>query len=407
MKKPKFLSRLFNDDNNIEIPFFFFLTLVLIGLYIWGLTGSSALDSFWKIALFTFLMAIHIALYWISPISFAHPRWLPPILVTQGLVAFAISLLVRVAGISYGLYPGLIGLVIGLPVRRLWRVLAVSYYLILSLVDFLLLTAAGTVLGWLTWTVPVVTFVTIYVSLYLRQAEAREQAQKFSRELEVANDQLREYAAQVEDLTIVAERQRMARELHDTLSQGLAGLILQLEATDAHLAGDRPERARGILQQSMEKARLTLAEARQAIDNLRQPVDLSLEDAIRQEIERFTSSTGIPCKKEISLPESLPESVAEICVRVVAEGLNNIARHAQAKSAELRISEAKLMKELQIEIEDDGVGFEPEAVETGHYGLLGIRERIRLAGGKFDILSSPEEGTQLVIRLPLKANAHD
>ena len=78
-------------------------------------------------------------------------------------------------------------------------------------------------------------------------------------ELETANRQLTEYAARVEDLTIAAERQRMARELHDTLSQGLAGLILQLEAADAHLAANRPERARGILEQSMEKARGTPA----------------------------------------------------------------------------------------------------------------------------------------------------
>jgi NarL family two-component system sensor histidine kinase YdfH len=396
MKKPRFLSHLFSDDSNIEIPFFLFLTLVLIALYIWGLTGSPAMDSFWEIALFTFLMATHIALYWISPISFAHPRWLPLILIAQGLIAFAISLLVRVAGISYGLYPGLIGLVIGLPVKRLWRVLAVSYFLILSLVDFLLFTIAGTVLGWLTWTVPIVAFVTIYVSLYLRQAEAREQAQMFSRELEVANDQLREYAAQVEDLTIAAERQRMARELHDTLSQGLAGLILQLEATDAHLAGDRPERARSILQQSMEKARLTLAEARQAIDNLRQPGDLSLE------IEHFTSSTGIPCKVEIVLPMALSEQLSETVERIVAEGLTNIARHARAKKAKLHIEFIDQENELKIEIGDDGIGFEPTAVEAGHYGLLGIRERVRLVGGTFDMLTSPGDGTHLVVRLPLK-----
>lgn len=398
---------MFSDDRNIEIPFFFFLTLVLIGLYIWGLTGSPALDSLWKIALFTFLMAIHISLYWISPISFAHPRWLAPFLIIQGLIAFAISLLVRVTGISYGLYPGLIGLVIGLPVKRFWRVLAVSYFLILSLVDFLLLTDAGTVLGWLALTVPIMAFVMTYVSLYLRQAEAREQAQIFSRELEIANNQLREYAAQVEDLTIAAERQRMARELHDTLSQGLAGLILQLEATDAHLAGNRPERARSVLQQSMEKARLTLAEARQAIDDLRTSGELSLEEAIRQEVEHFTASTGIPCETVITLPEALPETIVETCVRVVSEGLTNIARHAQASSVRFCMVLDESKRVLAIEIVDDGIGFKPEVVEVGHYGLLGMRERLRLVQGELEINSTPGEGTRLTVWIPTEEKVND
>jgi len=111
-------------------------------------------------------------------------------------------------------------------------------------------------------------------------------------ELESANRQLTEYAARVEDLTIAAERQRMARELHDTLSQGLAGLILQLEAADAHLAADRPERARGILEQSMEKARGTLKEARQVIDDLRQPAGHDL--AGRRRHRQHPSPTAQP-----------------------------------------------------------------------------------------------------------------
>ena len=88
----------------------------------------------------------------------------------------------------------------------------------------------------------------------------------------VANRQLSEYAARVEDLTIANERQRMARELHDTLSQGLAGLILQLEAADAHLAAEPPGTCQGASWSSPWKRRVArLQEARQAIDDLRQP----------------------------------------------------------------------------------------------------------------------------------------
>src|SRR5690606_37880015 len=88
-------------------------------------------------------------------------------------------------------------------------------------------------------------------------------------ELETAHRQLAAYAAQVESLTLSNERQRMARELHDTLSQGVAALVLQLEAANAHLQNGRHDRAAGIIDLSLRRARNTLAESRAAIDDLR------------------------------------------------------------------------------------------------------------------------------------------
>ena len=135
---------------------------------------------------------------------------------------------------------------------------APTYYLVLSMICFANLTGINSVGGYWLVTIAVVIFIVIYVTLYMRQAEAREQAQALLLELEKANRQLSEYADRVEDLTIANERQRMARELHDTLSQGLAGLILQLEAADANLAKDHSDKARVIIQQSMQQARATL-----------------------------------------------------------------------------------------------------------------------------------------------------
>ena len=131
-----------------------------------------------------------------------------------------------------------------------------------------------------------IIFVVIYVTLYVRQMEAREKAQALAVELETANRQLTDYAARVEDLTIANERQRMARELHDTLSQGLAGLILQLEAAQAHLGQDHPAKAREIITDAMGQARRTLSEARRAIDDLRQSPQDDLDSALR--------ATGLP-----------------------------------------------------------------------------------------------------------------
>ena len=129
----------------------------------------------------------------------------------------------------------------------------------------------------------------------------------------------------------------------------------------------------------MEKARGTLREARQAIDDLRQPKGQNLAEAIEQEAERFTLATGIACEPSIELQAMIPEATAETAIRAISEGLTNIARHAQAKQVSLRMAEAG--EELEIEIRDDGIGFEPQAVQPGHYGLLGMRERVRLAGG--------------------------
>jgi two-component system, NarL family, sensor histidine kinase YdfH len=101
------------------------------------------------------------------------------------------------------------------------------------------------------------------------------------------------------------------------------------------------------------------------------------------------------------LQEEIPPALGETIHRLIAEGLTNIGRHAQASQANLRIANVVNEDYVIIEISDNGIGFEPEAVEADHYGLLGMRERARLRGGEFKIHSRPGEGTRLVIRLPL------
>ena len=193
------------------------------------------------------------------------------------------------------------------------------------------------------------------MSLYTRQAEARARAQALLSELETAHRELAEYAARVEDLTLAAERQRMARELHDTLAQGLAGLILQLEAANSHLANGRAERAQEILVQAMARARNTLADARRAIGDLRQeaavPGDLS--EAVREEAGRFSAATGIPCTLDLASLPSLPDDIREHALRVVSEGLTNVARHAQASQVWIRLASSGDC--LEVEVRDDGV----------------------------------------------------
>lgn len=377
--------------------FFIFMTLVMIGIFILSLNQNPALRQPGTAILFTVLMAVHIALHWmVIPIIQAPKRKVIYIL-GQGLLAFIITHLSRNTGTVFVLYMALIGETIGFLRINRWSVLSTLYYLSLSLTNFIIFTNLQSAAYRLLTIIPIVIFIGMYVTMYLRQAEARENAQLLASKLESANQQLTESSARVEDLTIANERQRMARELHDTLSQGLAGLILQLEAVDAHLTNDRNDKARAIVSSAMDQARATLANARRAIDDLRQSYPGNLDSALRLEISHFTDATGIPCNFHSDQNQPLSDSVKGTVLRTVAEALTNIAHHAQARSVTVNVQGND--KSLRVTIQDDGVGFDTSSIPPGHYGLLGIRERVRLVDGSFEIQS--DNGTTLEIRIPL------
>jgi NarL family two-component system sensor histidine kinase YdfH len=398
----KFAQQL-NESNQSERPFFLFMTLILGGLYIWVVFTTPELRQPAIFILYTLLVFLHIALHWlVGPLLETRQKSIPFYALLQGLLAFIIAYLSNNEGMAFALYLALIGEAFGILRISAWGYPAIGFYLLLSLISYGITIGWENTLWWAVGIIPAAIFVAIYVTLYSRQSEARERAQALLEELQVANRQLADYAAQVEDLTIANERQRMARELHDTLSQGLAGLILQLEAADAHLSHDHPQRAQEIVQQAMERARATLSEARQAIGDLRQGNFASgdLADAIRYEAERFAQATGLPCAVELNLPENIPEEISEPIVRAVSEALTNIARHAHASQASIHLEHHN--DRLLVKISDDGCGFDPTTVQPGHYGLLGMGERIRLAGGTLQIHSDSKKGTQLILSLPLQ-----
>jgi NarL family two-component system sensor histidine kinase YdfH len=134
-----------------------------------------------------------------------------------------------------------------------------------------------------------------------------------------------------------------------------------------------------------------------------------LAEGIRKEVNRFTTATGIPCELDLAIIPALPATTCEHIIRIVAEGLTNIARHAQANQVWLRIVINNERQE--IELRDNGVGFDPTGtmVQSGHYGLLGIRERARLAGGTLDVQSVVGQGTtlQLTLALPEEQSIND
>jgi NarL family two-component system sensor histidine kinase YdfH len=245
-------------------------------------------------------------------------------------------------------------------------------------------------------------FVVGYLILYAQQLRSHTQLATAHAELEETHRQLQEATEQLEELTLRAERQRMARELHDTLAQSLAGLIRQLDIANLHLTHQRSEQARSIVQEASASARQALTAARSAIDDLRTTTTTpgELIETIQEEIERFITATGIPCTADLEALEALPLPLYEHVHRAIAEGLTNIARHAQARQAWVCIAENE--QALTIDVRDDGIGFSPPdvPVQPGHYGLLGLRERMRLAGGQMEVNSTKGSGTLLRLQFP-------
>ena len=381
-------------------PFYILVEMALLTIYTITLYLNPELRRPAIFIPFTLLMFLHGWLHWVSPRLAYDARFLTHYLVIQGALALGLIVLTQAVSMVFGLYFALIGEILGILRGSKLAVIASVVYFFLSAISYVLITDPNTIGLWVVTAIPSVAFTVIYVTMFVRQLLAREQAQKLAAELEIANRQLSEYATQVEDLTIANERQRMARELHDTLAQGLAGLILQLEAVDAHLTASRPERAQAIIRQTMEQARSTLADARGVIDDLRRAGPLDLKGALRLEASRFSAATDIPCDLQLDLDDPLPQAIQEALQRIVAEALTNIAHYAQASHASVALSVEAGM--LLVKIHDDGVGFDPSTIPAGHYGLVGMRERVRLVDGTMEIESAPGQGALLRLRIPLQ-----
>jgi PAS domain S-box-containing protein len=200
-----------------------------------------------------------------------------------------------------------------------------------------------------------------------------------------------------------AERRRLARELHDDLSQRLAALAIEIGKTETCVKdGQDPilKHLRGIRDQAIRIAADVHNLSRQLHPSILE--DLGLTKAVESECTRFSIREGIEVTfKAENIPATLPRDVSLSIYRIVQESLNNIAKHACARRAAvcLRASETG----LQLSIRDDGLGFDPAEVrKKPGLGLSSIRERLRLVDGKHRITSEPEKGTTIDVTVPLK-----
>jgi signal transduction histidine kinase len=207
------------------------------------------------------------------------------------------------------------------------------------------------------------------------------------------------------DHAVLEERTRLAREIHDTLAQQLTGIVLELEAADTLLNRGSEGRARSSVERARELARGALQEARSSVWNLR-PAPLSatgLVAAIGHEVEAWEERTGIPARfRARAVPPHPPLSpTAEVALlRIGQEALSNAARHGKPEHVDVELRAHA--QELVLSVRDDGVGFDPAASAPREdcFGLDGMAERARNAGGSLTVVSAPGQGTTVTTRLP-------
>jgi two-component system NarL family sensor kinase len=213
-------------------------------------------------------------------------------------------------------------------------------------------------------------------------------------------------------LATIEERNRLAREIHDTLAQGLAAITLQLETADA-LADSRPQRARTAIQRALSLARGNLEEARRSVMDLRAaPLqDRTLPEALAALVsssngEEYSKSEGqalvqLRVQPTTDFP-TLPARVEVGLYRIAQEALENAYKHAQAAYITLDLQANE--EQVHLTIQDDGNGFAPEAAQSSlqqrHFGLAGINERAKLLSGTICIQSESGAGTCIDVVVP-------
>lgn len=259
------------------------------------------------------------------------------------------------------------------------------------------------------WSVGVITLLSwpasiglgLFIEALIRQS--RERA-RLLHELEATRQELALTARQA---GIMQERQRLARDIHDTFTQGLSSIVMQIEAMDVMLSAD-DTKGRQTLGRVRRIARENLAEARRLLWALQPEVSerASLPEMLPPLTERWTEESGVRVRVTITgQATSLRPEIEVTLLRATQEALANIRKHAQASSVVLTLS---YMEDIvALDIQDDGIGFDPYCLPapssgetSGRFGLKALRERIEQLEGTFTLESTPGSGTIIAVALP-------
>ena len=303
--------------------------------------------------------------------------------------------------------------------KRRWRYVGVAATAMAATVSYL--GGWGNIESsdlWWAWLAlgAIVTVIAGAFSYFAEMAEHRNDKQKQALvELHEANVKLEEaldenaglhaqLLVQAREAGVLDERQRMAREIHDTLAQGLAGILTQLQAAEQTL--DEPTTWRRHVTNAMNLARESLTEARRTVHAVEPAVlaEARLPDAISDVTRRWADVNRIDAVLTTTGdPRPMHTDVEVTLLRTAQEALANVAKHAKASRVGLTLS---YMEDLvTLDVRDDGIGFEPNAKRTngsanGGFGLAGMRQRVQRLAGRLEIESEPGGGTAVSASVP-------
>jgi signal transduction histidine kinase len=235
-------------------------------------------------------------------------------------------------------------------------------------------------------------FVLLMMNAVLSERQSREK-------LAVANEKLRQYAMRIENQATLEERNRIAREIHDSLGHSLTALNLQLE-TALKLWQSNPGKAQTFLSRAKELGSNALKDVRQSVSTMRShPLqEQSLEQAITILLEDFYRSTGILPTSTFQIDYTLPIEISTAVYRIIQESLTNISKHSH--STEVKLELMTIKGSLWLMVQDNGRGFDLRQNTTG-FGLQSMRDRALALGGEMNINSTPGSGCKIIVDIPL------
>ncbi len=235
-------------------------------------------------------------------------------------------------------------------------------------------------------------FVLILMNTLIAERQNREK-------LAIANEKLRKYALQIENQATLEERNRIAREIHDSLGHSLTALNLQLE-TALKLSQSQPAKAIQFLATAKELGSKALQDVRHSVSAMRShPLQgKSLEQAIAVLAADFHRSNGILLNCQIDIEYSLPTEISTAIYRIIQESLTNISKYARATVVKVElIASTEILKLI---VEDNGIGFDLQQNTTG-FGLQSMRDRTLALGGEFKINTNCGSGCEVQVNIPL------
>lgn len=232
---------------------------------------------------------------------------------------------------------------------------------------------------------------------------ARQRSDQLLAELQQAHQQLQHYAEQTRQFAAAEERNRLAREMHDSLGHRLTVAVVQLEGAQ-RLIPTHPERAAQMIGTMRAQLKEALAELRHTVSTLRTPTNTDentapLDEALTELVYTFREATGLTI--HLQLPPQLPPLTPEqrlAFYRAAQEGLTNVQRHAATHQAWITLTHDT--QHITLTIRDDGQGL-PLTIPDGRFGLQGLQERAAHLGGTLTLSAPPEGGTLILWQLPM------